>query len=120
MKFYGPVGFIEVVEKRPGVKVTTPVEYNYAGDILRRSLKYQSGESVNDTISPENQISILSDPYARKHAASMRYVKWMGTAWKITDISVQYPRLILTLGGPYNGETVRSVDSGTEGSTGNG
>ena len=71
MKFYGPVGFIEVVEKRPGVKVTTPVEYNYAGDILRRSLKYQSGESVNDTISPENQISILSDPYARKHAASM-------------------------------------------------
>ena len=113
MKFYGPVGFVEVREKRPGVKVTEPVEYNYAGDVLRRSIRFQNGESVNDTISPENQISILADPYARNHVGSMKYVKWMGTAWKITDISMQYPRLILTLGGPYNGATVRPVDSGT-------
>lgn len=120
MKFYGAVGFVEVTQKRPGVKVLTPVEYNYTGDVLRRSLKYQNGESVNDDISPDHQISILADPYARKHVASMKYVKWMDTAWKITNVSMQYPRLILTLGGPYNGETVRPVDSGTDGSTGNG
>lgn len=113
MKFYGPVGFVEVIEKRPGVKTTSPVEYNYSGDVLKRSIRYQNGESVNDAISPQNQISILADPYARNHMASMKYVKWMGTAWKITDISVQPPRLILTLGGPYNGATVRPVDSGT-------
>lgn len=113
MKFYGPVGFVEPVEKRPGVKVQTPVEYNYSGDVLKRSIRYQGGESVNDSISPQHQISILADPYARSHVASMKYVKWMGTAWKISDISVQYPRLILTLGGPYNGATVRPVDSGT-------
>lgn len=112
MKFYGPIGFVEVVEKRPGVKTTKPVEYKYAGDVLRRSLKYPAGQSVNDAISPENQISILADPYARNHVGSMRYVKWMGTAWKITDISMQYPRLILTLGGAYNGATVGSSDTG--------
>ena len=112
MKFYGPVGFVEVREKRPGVKTTEPVEYNYSGDVLRRSIKYQNGESVNDAIAPQNQISILADPYARNHVGSMHYVKWMGTAWKITDISVQYPRLILTLGGPYNGATVRSATEG--------
>lgn len=106
MKFYGPVGFVEVNEKRPGVMVTVPVEYNYAGDVLKRTIRYQSGESVNDAVTPQNQISILADPYARSHVGSMRYVKWMGTAWKITDISVQYPRLILTLGGAYNGATV--------------
>lgn len=106
MKFYGPVGFVETVEKRPGVKTTKPVEYSYSGDVLRRSIRYQNGESVNDTISPSHQISILADPYARDHLGAIRYVKWMGTAWKVSDISVQYPRLILTLGGAYNGATV--------------
>ena len=110
MKFYGPVGFIEVQVKRPGVKVSVPVEYSYSGDVLRRSVNYNNGESVNDTVSPRHEISIMADPYARSHVASMKYVKWMGTAWKITDISVQYPRLILTLGGAYNGATVGSSD----------
>ncbi len=105
MKYYGAVGFVEVATKRPGVKTQEPIEYMYAGDVLRRSIRYQNGESVNDTISPENQISIIADPYARAHVASMRYLKWMGTAWKITNVSVQYPRLILTLGGAYNGAT---------------
>ena len=112
MKFYGPVGFIDRVEKRPGVYIQEPVEYLYAGDVLRRSLRYQGGESVNDTITPSQQISILADPYARNHVGSMKYVKWMGTAWKISNIEVQYPRLILTLGGAYNGATVRSFDPG--------
>ena len=106
MKFYGEVGFAEVTEKRPGVKVTIPVEYKYTGDVLRRSLRYQAGESVNDAITPSQQISILADPYLRNHVGSIKYVKWMGTAWKVTEASLQYPRLILTLGGAYNGATV--------------
>lgn len=106
MKFHGAVGFVEVSEKRPGVKTLIPVEHSYSGDVLRRSIRFQNGESVNDTITPSQQISILSDPYARSHVGSMKYVKWMGTAWKITEVSVQYPRIILTLGGAYNGATV--------------
>ena len=106
MKFYGPVGFVEAVEKRPGVKTTAPVEYDYAGDVLRRSFRFQSNESVNDTITPQHQISIVADPYARNHVGASRYVKWMGTPWKVTDVSVEYPRLILTLGGAYNGATI--------------
>ena len=112
MKFYGPVGFVESVEKRPGVKTFTPAERNYSGDVLKRSLHSQNGESVNDTINVRHQISIVADPYARNHAGTIQYVKWMGTAWKVAEISVQYPRLILTLGGVYNGATVRSSDSG--------
>ena len=107
MKFYGSVGFVEKTEKRPGVFVAAePVEYQYAGDVLRRNIRYQAGQSVNDTITPSQQISILADPYARNHVGSMKYVKWMGTAWKISEITVEYPRLILTLGGAYNGATV--------------
>lgn len=106
MKFYGSVGFVEVSEKRAGVKTLVPTEHVYSGDVLKRSIRYQSAESVNDNIGVQQQISIVADPYARNHVGSMHYVKWMGTAWKITDISVQYPRLILTLGGVYNGATV--------------
>lgn len=113
MKFYGEVGFVEVTEKRPGVKTLKPVEYKYAGDVLRRSLRYQAGNDVNDTITPSQQISILVDPYARSHVGSIKYVKWMGTAWKVTEASLQYPRLILTLGGAYNGATVGPSDTGT-------
>lgn len=105
MKYRGQIGFAEVVEKRPGVRTTQPVEYWYSGEVLKRSIRYQNGDSVNETISPQNQISILADAYARSHVGSMRYVKWMGTAWKVTDVTVQHPRLILTLGGPYNGAT---------------
>ncbi len=112
MKYRGQIGFVEVTEKRPGVRTTIPVEYSYSGDVLKRSIRFQTTDSVNDSIGVQNQISILADPYARNHVGSMRYIKWMGTAWKITDVSVQYPRLILTLGGPYNGATVRSSDSG--------
>ena len=106
MKFYGSVGFIEVVEKRAGVRTTRPIERSYSGDVMKRSIRYQNADSVNDNIGVQQQISIVADPYARNHVGSMRYVKWMDTAWKITDISIQYPRLILTLGGVYNGATV--------------
>lgn len=112
MKFYGSVGFIDRIEKRPGVYVQGPIEHQYAGDVLRRSIRYQASESINDAITPSQQISILADPYARNHVGSMKYVKWMGTAWKISEITMEYPRLILTLGGPYNGATVGSSNTG--------
>ena len=113
MKFYGPVGFTEEVEKRRGVTVQVPVEYNYSGDVLKRSVRYQNGESVNDDLNFQHQISILADPYARKHFHQIKYVKWMGAALKVTDVTVQYPRLILTLGGVYNGATVDGTATGT-------
>ena len=97
------IGFSEAVEKRPGVWVQSIEEHLYSGDFLKRAVRHVGAESVNDSVSIPDQISILADPYARNHVGSMKYVKWMGTAWKITDISMPYPRLILTLGGPYNG-----------------
>lgn len=105
-KFHGPIGFIESVETRPGVFVDLPVNHVYSGDVINRSFRSQNGLSVNDSLSVSNQISILADPYARNHFHSMKYVKWMGTAWEVTNVSEQYPRLLITIGGIYNGETV--------------
>jgi hypothetical protein len=35
----------------------------------------------------------------------------MGANWKISNVEVHYPRLILTIGGVYNGETASSEDA---------
>lgn len=107
-KFYGPVGYV-VTEPKPGspdVFVETPVEIYYKGDILKNLRGLNGSEELNDNVTLSNQISIVADPYALSHFFAMRYVKWMGTAWKVTNVDASnYPRLILTFGGVYNGKT---------------
>ena len=72
-------------------------------DLIKNNRKLESSDSVNDNINISNSISIISDPYANENFHKMRYAKFMGTEWKVTNVEVQYPRLILTLGGVYNG-----------------
>lgn len=106
-RFYGAVGYVEDVEREesPSVVVEKPIERFYKGDLLKNYRSIKSSDELNDDVVISNQISIVSDPYAISHIFAMRYVKWMGTAWKVTNVDVQHPRLILTLGGVYNGET---------------
>lgn len=104
-KWYGEIGFAETVETKPGVWVEQITKRNYYGDVTRDSRRLQAADKLNDNVNISNQISIISDPYANENFHSMRYAFYMGTRWKITDIEVQYPRLNLTLGGVWNGES---------------
>ena len=104
-KWYGEIGFAETVETKPGVWVEQITKRNYYGDVTRDSRRLQTANKLNDNVNISNQISIISDPYANENFHSMRYAFYMGTRWKITDIEVQYPRLNLTLGGVWNGES---------------
>ena len=103
-KFYGPVGYAKMVEVRPGVFKEQITEVNYFGDVLRNSRSLQSSENLNDNINIANKISIIADPFANENFHAMRYVVYMGTKWKIKDVEVEFPRLILTIGGVYNGK----------------
>ena len=80
------------------------VEREYSGETFQYGNKVQPGVSENDDIVVTDRISILSDPYAREHFHTIKYVVWMGTPWNVTSVSVEFPRLILTLGGVYTGE----------------
>lgn len=108
-KFAGMIGYIveEQQEDSPDVTVEKPVERFYKGDILRNSRRLEKSEELNDNVTISNQISIVADAYALSHFFAMRYVKWMGTAWKVSTVDVETPRLILTLGGVYNGEIAK-------------
>ena len=102
-KFYGNIGYAISKETAPGVWVEDIVEHKYSGDVYRNTRKLQSGNQVNDSIDVSNEISILSDPFANENFHSMRYVTYMGAKWKVSSVEVRYPRLILTVGGLYNG-----------------
>jgi hypothetical protein len=102
-KFYGTIGFAITTESAPGVWQDSIVTRNYYGDILRNTRQYQSGDSLNDNLNISNEFSIIADPFAYENFHSMKYVEYMGTKWKISNIDAsQRPRLILTVGGVYN------------------
>lgn len=104
-KFYGSVGYADTVETAPGVWEEGITERMYFGDLTRNTRRLQSSNTLNDDINVANEISIVADPFANQNFHKMRYVSFMGSKWKITNVEVQYPRLILTIGGVYNGQT---------------
>ena len=104
-KYYGEVGYAVTQETRPGIWEETIVERSYYGDVIRNTRRLESGESVNDDVVLNNSISIVADPYAHQNMLAIRYIKWMGALWKVTNVEVQSPRLLLTIGGVYHGPT---------------
>lgn len=106
-KFYGEIGFCEMAEVPVGSGVFKEriVSRNYYGDVVRNVRKLVSGDSVNSNVTVDNRISIVADPYATEHFFAIRYAVWQGTRWQVTSVEVERPRLLLTLGGVYNGPT---------------
>jgi hypothetical protein len=103
-RFYGNVGYGQSVESAPGVWKDVITEVSYYGDVIRNSRQLREGSLVNDDITVGNSISIVADAYANENFMNIRYVKWMGSLWTVTSVDVlQTPRLVLTLGGVYNG-----------------
>lgn len=102
-KFYGAIGYAVTAETKPGVWKEQITERKYYGNLTRNTRKLQNGESLNDNISFANEISIVADPYANENFSAMRYVVFMGAKWKVTNVEVQFPRLILSIGGVYHG-----------------
>lgn len=103
-KWFGTIGFADTVEIRPGVWEEQITEAKYYGDVIKNSRILQTGDQVNDNINIANQFSIVADPFAKNHFHKMRYIEYMGAKWKISTVEDQRPRLILTIGGLWNGE----------------
>lgn len=106
MKYRGKVGFVDTVDNNDGIWDDGITERIYRGDVLRNTKRKEAGESVNDNVNISNLLSIIADDYAYEHLYAITYAEWMGHRWNVTNIEIQRPRLILTLGGLYNGETL--------------
>lgn len=109
-KWHGKVGYITTVETEPGIWEPIPVEKPYFGDLLKNVSKWSTSTKVNDNLDVANQISFVADPFAFQNFSSIKYIEFMGAFWEVSSIEAQYPRLIATIGGVYNGDTVRDTE----------
>lgn len=101
-KFYGTIGFAVTEEVKPGVWKEHIKEIAYSGDLVRSSRRLESVNQVNDNVNLSSDISIVADPFAYQNFHSIRYVTYLGVKWKVSNVDVQYPRLILSTGGVYH------------------
>lgn len=102
-KWFGKIGYAEAKEIRPGVWKEEITERDYYGDLIRNARRLQTADQLNDNLVISNELSIVSDPYANENFHAIRYAILMGTKWKVTNVEVRHPRLVLTLGGVSNG-----------------
>lgn len=102
-RFHGKVGYGESVQTAPGVWTDVITAISYFGNVTRNTRQLREGSLVNDDITVGNNISIIADAYAVENFMNIRYIEWQGSLWTVTAVEVQAPRLILTLGGIYNG-----------------
>lgn len=103
-KFYGKIGFVKTEDQGDGVWVEKPIEREYVGDVVKNNRRWDTpSDQINDNLNLNNTISIISDDFAINNMSFIKYVEWMGSFWDISTIEIQRPRLILTIGGVYNG-----------------
>jgi hypothetical protein len=106
MKWHDVVGFVGVtVETDPGVYENQMIERYYYGDVIRDTRSLTGDDKVNNDISVANSFRIVADAYAGEHIFAMRYLRWQGVLWAVESVEVQHPRLLVRLGGKYDGPT---------------
>ena len=104
MRWHGKIGYSETVETKPGVYENQDTICEYYGDIKRNSTRWvNSSDSTNDDLTVSTQISIVADSFAFEKFYSIKWIEYMGVKWKVTNADPQPPRILLTLGGVWNG-----------------
>ena len=106
-KYYGSIGFsiTEESSDSPGDWEAKIIEKSYRGEVLHRRRSWQPTSNLNDDKTISNEISIIGDPFAYRNLGDIRYVVWMGTKWRVSNIDIQYPRITLSIGGVYNDDS---------------
>lgn len=104
-KYYGKIGFVESVktdDDDSDVYTEQTTERYYYGDITEKGSRWQNSQYLLDNKLVTIKFSILADPYAYEHFSAIKYIEWYNKKWKVTNIDIQYPRLVLTIGDLYN------------------
>lgn len=101
-KYYGNIGFAVQAETSPGIYEDVIEDRPYKGDILSNSRRWDNNsESINDNFVVQNKFSIVSDAFLYSHIPAMRYLEYLGSKFKIVSVSIDRPRVEITVGGVY-------------------
>lgn len=103
-KWYGKIGYIKQIQTAPSVWTNEETVREYYGDVIRNTSRWSTNsDSTNDNLNISNQISIVADQFAYQNFHSIKWIEFMGARWKIESVEPKHPRLILTIGGVWNG-----------------
>lgn len=102
-KWYGKVGYVTSTEVEPGIYDDTETTYEYYGEWIKKSSRFRVSDTVTDNTDVSAELSIMADSYAELHFHSIRFVEFGGVKWKVNTVEPRRPRLILSIGGVYNG-----------------
>lgn len=104
MKYAGVIGFWEGdKETAPGVYRPKIIERSYTGDLKRKFQRWDTSDKQNDDLSTSNQVEILADLYMQTNFTSIRYLTLHGKKLRVKNATIDYPRVVLEIGGVYNG-----------------
>lgn len=102
-RFYGKVGFGQTHDNGNGVHSVDVYYRYYYGDEVQNYRSTDNSQQVNSEFRTSTLISIVADSHANENLSAIRYAEWRGTLWEVTGVDTQRPRLLLRLGGVYNG-----------------
>ena len=103
-RFHGLVGFRDFLDdQETGQARDLVIECPYYGRVIEHSRRWQTSDMAANDLTLGNQIAITGNDYAFRHMSAITHVQYMGCRWKVTNVRVKPPELILTLGGVYNG-----------------
>ena len=102
-KCSGVIGYALAGETQPGVWTEGITEKKYYGDVVRDNRRVVDQGEINGSINISNNISVVSNKFMLENMAYMRYLTFNKSKWKISSVDIKPPRIIITLGGLYNG-----------------
>jgi len=97
------IGFSTAASVVDGVYEEQITERKYYGDVTKDFRKDTRNDKVVRDIDISNTFSIVADPFAFENFSFIKYLKYMGIAWNVESVEVQYPRLLISVGGRWNG-----------------
>lgn len=100
-RFCGIIGFASTEQTIPGVWSEKIIEKRVYGDVIKNRQKTVSS-NINTESIISNEFSILANPYIQDNIPNIRYIQYRGVKWNVSSVDIEYPRLILSLGGVYN------------------
>jgi len=103
-RFYGAIGIKRpAVEITPGVYKITIDERMMVGDILNKPVRWSGGELSQDSVKANHVVSLIASESMMEDFTEVAYIIWQSKKWTVTSVEYVRPRVLLTLGGVYNG-----------------
>lgn len=105
-KYSGMLGVVsDSEETTPGIWESPSVkEIKATGDLLSYRKEFSvRDDSTNDDVLVNNQVSVVMSKEVFDNLSNLRYLTMNGSRYKITSFDIQRPRIVLTIGGLWNG-----------------